>query len=371
MPRTPKYCCHKATGQAYSTISGKVVYFGKYDSPESRDAYDAAITKWKEIHATADKMTSIGQLTLMFIEHHARDYYSEGEVKNYQNVIKVLNRMFRNLKVYEFGPKKLQALQEELASQRVRNQVNICIARIKRVFEWGVSQEIVPVTVFQSLKTVKNLKKGRCKAKEGKPVLPVPQADLDAVLPKLTAPVRAMVRLQLLTGMRPGEVLKMKAGDIDTTGEIWAYHPASHKNAWRGKQRVILIGPKGQDVLLPFLIGRQKEDYLFNPHEGRKQFVESEYGDDAKSHVRGSKLGENKPYTIHGYISSIQKVCKRYKIPLWSPGQLRHNAATDIRKHFGDIDASRVVLGHSEKSTTEIYAERDLLKAAEIVREIG
>ena len=110
--------------------------------------------------------------------------------------------------------------------------------------------------------TVKGLKRGRCKDKEGKPVLPVPQKHIEAVLPELTPPVRAMVRLQLLTGMRPREVLKMKAGDIETTGEVWTYRPESHKNAWRGKQRNILIGPRGQDILLSFLVGRAKEDFL-------------------------------------------------------------------------------------------------------------
>ena len=60
MPRTQRYCHHKATGQAYATINAKVVYFGKYEDPESRDAFDKAIANWREVHATPDKTTTIG-----------------------------------------------------------------------------------------------------------------------------------------------------------------------------------------------------------------------------------------------------------------------------------------------------------------------
>ena len=50
--------------------------------------------------------------------------------------------------------------------------------------------------------------------------------------------------------------------------------------------------------------------------------------------------------------------------------QLRHSAATDIRRQFG-IEAAQCVLGHSEIGTTQIYAERDLAKAADIMRVVG
>jgi hypothetical protein len=36
-----------------------------------------------------------------------------------------------------------------------------------------------------------------------------------------------MVRLQLLTGMRSGELFIMRAADIDTIGKVWLYRPGS------------------------------------------------------------------------------------------------------------------------------------------------
>ena len=54
----------------------------------------------------------------------------------------------------------------------------------------------------------------------------------------------------------------------------------------------------------------------------------------------------------------------------WSPNQLRHAAATEIRKRFG-LEAAQVVLGHSQANVTQVYAERDLHKAMEVARKIG
>jgi integrase len=57
-------------------------------------------------------------------------------------------------------------------------------------------------------------------------------------------------------------------------------------------------------------------------------------------------------------------------VPLWSPPQLRHTAATRIRKRHG-IEMARVILGHSTAFTTEIYAETDRQKAMEVVSAMG
>jgi hypothetical protein len=56
--------------------------------------------------------------------------------------------------------------------------------------------------------------------KPQKKVKPAPEEHIDAILPHLTPSVRAMVEVQRLTGMRPGEVCRMTTGPIDRTGEL-------------------------------------------------------------------------------------------------------------------------------------------------------
>jgi integrase len=54
----------------------------------------------------------------------------------------------------------------------------------------------------------------------------------------------------------------------------------------------------------------------------------------------------------------------------WHPHQLRHNAATRLRKQYG-LEAARVVLGQKSGAVAEIYAEIDLTKAEKIMAEVG
>jgi site-specific recombinase XerD len=55
---------------------------------------------------------------------------------------------------------------------------------------------------------------------------------------------------------------------------------------------------------------------------------------------------------------------------MWSPNQLRHNAATRLRREHG-IDMARIILGHSNLRTTEVYAEADRERAIGIMAKIG
>jgi integrase len=54
----------------------------------------------------------------------------------------------------------------------------------------------------------------------------------------------------------------------------------------------------------------------------------------------------------------------------WHPHQLRHSAATRLRKQDG-LDAARVILGHKSAAAAEVYAEIDQAKARRIMGEVG
>jgi site-specific recombinase XerC len=51
----------------------------------------------------------------------------------------------------------------------------------------------------------------------------------------------------------------------------------------------------------------------------------------------------------------------------WHPNQLRHTVATEVRARFGLV-AAQAVLGHAKADVTQVYAERDLTRAAEVMR---
>ena len=151
-----------------------------------------------------------------------------------------------------------------------RALINKRVRSIVRVFRWAVSEDLIPPKVAEGLRTVEGLRKGFTDAREPRPVGPVTDADIKATLHHLSPVVADMVRLQRLTGARPSEICMITPGAVDRTGEVWAYRPAEHKNAWRGKERVIFLGPQAQGVLLPYLL-RAESAYCFSPAESEER----------------------------------------------------------------------------------------------------
>jgi site-specific recombinase XerD len=144
--------------------------------------------------------------------------------------------------------------------------VEVKSTNVKRLFRWSVSEELIPTDVYDALRTVDGLKRGRSAARESEAITRVSAVDVEALLPFLTPPVAAMVQLQQCTGMRPGEVVKMKAAAIDMTGDVWTYDLDEHKTDWRGQERIVGLGPRAQQMLQPFL-DRPRSVFLFSPRE--------------------------------------------------------------------------------------------------------
>jgi integrase len=202
-----------------------------------------------------------------------------------------------------------------------------------------------------------------------------------------------MIELQRLTGMRPGEVTAMRGGDLNTSGKVWTYEPAQHKTAHHGHRRTIFIGPKAQDVLRPWL-KTDLQAYLFSPREAVEAHRVSQQRSHRTPKVRTYAMllkrrrRKTTPriirerYTVASYGRAIARGIKRVnrerkeadaqatEIPHWHPHQLRHNAATWIRREFG-LDVARVILGHRTPVVTEIYAEADHAKALDVMARVG
>jgi integrase len=203
-----------------------------------------------------------------------------------------------------------------------------------------------------------------------------------------------MVRFQRLTGSRPGEVCQLRPIDVDQSGEVWEYCPASHKTEHHGKTRIIYIGPQAQAVLRPYL-ERQADAYCFSPAESeekrhfeqrakRQSKVQPSQRNRKKSRpLRSPQAWYSKDSFRRAIARAINKANKQIQkeaeemgienpalISCWHPNQLRHSAATTIRKQFG-LEAAQVILGHAKADVTQIYAERDSAKAIEVVKQIG
>jgi integrase len=323
--------------------------------------------------------------------------------------------MYGNTNADDFGPLKLDALRCEMI--RIgwsRRSINRQIARIKRVFKWAASKEHVLPKVFHALSTVAGLEAGRSDARETDPIRPVSDEVIEATLPFLSSVVAAMVRVQRLSGCRPGELCILRTADIDTTGAVWMYTPQRHKNSYRGMARTIAFGPKAQAVLMPFLKPLNPQAYIFSPADSMAEMRERRHLARKTPVRQGNGIGTaRKPepkrtpggrYDPLGYHTAIARACDKalpapeplcrhaketasaWKARLtpeqqkeladwqrshrWHPHQLRHSAASEIRKRFG-LEGAQVVLGHASANVSEIYAERDGAAASRVALEVG
>lgn len=395
----PKYRKHRASGQAVVTIAGRDHYLGPYGTKASRIEYDRIITEWlvngRQPVVTDQADLTITELLSRFWKY-AKTYYRKpdgspsSELHNLKLAYRPLRRLYGPTPAADFAPLALQAVRKAMIEEgTVRTSINKHVGRIKLLFKWGAANQLVPPSVFHGLATISGLRAGRSEARESEPVKPVPEAFVEAVLPYLTPPVRAMVELQLLTAARPGEVIAMRGCDLDTSGRIWLYRPEQHKTAYRGHERTIYLGPQAQRIVKPFLT-TNLEAPLFRPKDGKAHYLAQKHaarrtplscgnrpGSKSK---RNRKRAPGERYTLQSYNRAIKKAIAKVNreherieqapIPDWHVHQLRHNAATRLRKEFG-IDAARVILGHRSPAITEVYAELDRCKAMEIISQIG
>jgi integrase len=175
---------------------------------------------------------------------------------------------------------------------------------------------------------------------------------------------------------------------------VWTYRPSAHKTAHHGKSREVYIGPKGQAQLQPYLKAKPAA-FLFDPREAEAERSEKRREErqtpltpsqKARDKRTDARTGKGERYTVASYRRAIARACdKAFPAPeglegkklaawqkehRWHPHQLRHNAATALRKSHG-IEAAQVQLGHESADMTSEYAEQDKAKAQLAMREVG
>ena len=277
------------------------------------------------------------------------------------------------------------------------------------MFKWAVENQLIEPSVLHGLQAVSGLRAGRSGAKETAPVRPVPDAFVDAVLPFVSPQVAAMIELQRVTGMRSRR---------------------SHRHAWlrhqHGGQRVGVLTAAAQDGLarppatgLPRSKGaedhqavsqdRHRKPTLFSPADAEAERNGRRFGvvsPDRKTNVYPSELRSRqrrrdarhpgkrrRPLgTRYETASYLRAVCYGIEaanrarlaeaqakgidadhvelVPHWHPHQLRHNAATNLRREHG-IEIARIILGHRRPAITEVYAEVDHARAIDVMAKIG
>jgi integrase len=380
MSKMPGYLRHKASGKAVVRIQGRDYYLGEYGSPESKEKYyrllaEAAVSP---TFGTSKSRVTVSEAVVKYLEH-CHEYYSRQESEIVHYAMAPLVQVFPALPLQEFGVVQFKVIRQWwIKKGSSRQYVNAQMKRIVRFAKWTVSEALADPSLHHALKCVDSLKRGRCDVREAEPVKPVSDTDIEKTLPFLPQVVADMVRLQRLIGCRPGELVQIKPSMVDQSKDVWTIEIEDHKNAWRGKERLIAVGPKAQAILRPYL-ERGLSQYCFSPKEAMEQRTKARTqarktppscGNRPGTNLRARPRKDSEHYTTGTYGNAIRYACRRAKIEPWSPNQLRHAAATHLRKLEG-IEAASVILGHSQLSTTEIYAEKNFQAAVSVAKRHG
>lgn len=261
--------------------------------------------------------------------------------------------------------------------------VNARIQTIRRMYKWARTKGWVTREAAADVVMTPLLRRGRCEANAPEDVMPVAVEILNATIAAAPKTVADMIRVQVLTGMRPGELCSMRVVDIDRTAAVWIYIPRSHKNEHHGKDRVIAIGPKAQAILQPYIERRNIGDAVFWAADAHRERLEMSGSPAWQAYQTArSRFKPSRAFQSATYANRIYQACDRAFDPTmekrkaknfdhrWNPHRLRHNAATIAREEMG-AEAAQDLLGHSQISTTMIYAERSLLRLKEIALKVG
>jgi integrase len=226
--RLPALRCHKS-GQGVVTISYRDYYLGKHGTLECKAAYNRLMAEYLAadrqivVSPAAVTVADLVNAFRKFAEQRYRhpDGRPTGEAENYRFAAIPLLELFADKPAAGFGPKSLKLVRQQMISKRLaRTVINRSMNRIKFMFKHGVEDELIPPAIYEALRCVEALRRGEAGVREKPRVLPVTEAMVKAVLPHLNRHVAAMVQLQLLTGMRPGEVCLMRVGDIDFASHL-------------------------------------------------------------------------------------------------------------------------------------------------------
>lgn len=418
--KIPDLRLHRPTGQGVVRLVNprggrRDYYLGKFGSEECKQKYQQVLARWIangrelptiSVPVAGELPTTVRQLTERFLEW-ARTYYRRpdgtpsGEIKTLARACVFLNERHGNLDPQDFTPNKLRELRDQLVDRRFgvakdaagreiegtgkslsRNYINNVVRRIRQMFKWCESRELVSSSCYHRLASVGSLKAGRSNARETRGLAPVTEQQVRATVPRLSRQVAALVWFCWYTGARMGEAVQLATRCIDMKKAVWLFMPPQHKNMHRGKDRVIPIGKDAQAAIRPFMQVVPDRRW-FRPCD-----VMAEHNAERMPDLNGKSLATRiaknarrrkvepgwapgEEYTTNAVQIAIRRACVQGGVPIWTPHMLRHAALTRIREERG-LEAAAAIGGHWTLDVTQLYTKAAQQKlAVEVMRDMG
>ena len=337
MPRRslPKMCRHKASGRAVVYWRGRCQYLGPWGSPDATRKYGELI---RRIEAERDPLRASAQdiplaellerwvntVAAQFGPRHQKAYAA-------RHAALAVCAGCASLPAADFGPRRLKAIQEALLvdGKLSRAGVNARVQKIRQAFAWAVSEELVPASMLEALRTVPPVRYGR--GREVPVRMPAEAASFEAVVAELDARgnrgASRILRFIRATGCRPGEAFILTPADLRLGCERPAAIPARHKGSHLGMARVIPLNAAALAVVHEALGESTRTDAPLFPNS------------------------KGDPWRRNSLLLAVRRVLQsRPDLRYWSPYQLRHLAASESLARTGSETGTAAMLGHAPDS---------------------
>jgi len=359
--RVPSYRLHRPSGLAVVTLRGVAYYLGKYGSEESKARYRKLIAEYMAtgLTPTNGKPLSVVEAVERFTAAVVRQSADPANESHYRNALAPLLQLFGGEPVASIGPLRFREIRAVYPA--LGWSVTHCNAqadRLRRFLRWLVTEEQFPAEKLVAIKALPRLTVREAAPGRGS-YAPVSWDVVSATLEDCTWPIRGLVNFLWWTSARAGEAVQLSAnlirqdgvmelpdGESLTLAGVWIFRPVLHKTRAKGHERFILIGPRGQKMVHPYL----RPGLAFSPRDVTSRAGES-YG--------AVSLGR-----------AVARAAERVGVSHWHPHQLRHAAATRFRA-AGGLEVARILLGHAPATVTERYARPDWHRAAQVICEVG
>jgi len=216
----------------------------------------------------------------------------------------------------EISPKLVDEFRTAVLAGRkpktVKNYITLLKTALNKAVEWRLI-ESNPIANVKAPKVVKTFHF-------------FSQQEIKRLISEASEPIRTGIVLLVNTGMRRGELFHLRCRDIDLRAgsiRVWPYEGYSPKGK---RPRTVPMSSELKSILKQLLKGMGPDDYVFRPYQSDHQLYKHFSTLTARLKIKG---------TLH---------------------DLRHTFASHLAMAGVPIPVIRELLGHSDISTTMIYA---------------
>lgn len=351
--RMPKLRYHSGSGRWFVQFPGENPRYLGPDQAEARRRYEAECARWLARGRRPEVAPPPGAPTVADLAGRFRAAVESSPVSGSERAmvrcaLEAVLRLHADTPADQFGPAAYKEVRADLVRRGLsRATVKGYLHRVKQMYRWAAEEEILPAEHWHALRAVRPSRAADA-GRATPPVLPPGPGVVEATLPFLSHHWHDLVAVQRLTGMRPGEVCRMRVDEVDRSGPVWYYRPGRHKMTYAGHDRVVRIGPQAQAILGPRLDAA--------PRHGGWAFP--------------APRNRTRPVDPKSYGTAILTACRRAGLPPWHAHQLRHETATRLRAARGP-EVAQAQLGHARINQTERYAQQHGEAADRAIAELG